>query len=148
MNEQGKQRLNERLAKWAGFTSLDPDKEWGCWILRGEPDPKSLIQPIVARGKLNASLNFTNSLDACFKWLVPPSHMNTLWIINNLSSPTHSIGYCFGFIRGKENDLICWSKDLPVEECLSPIAETPAAAICLAIEKLIGRSWRYDKPRV
>lgn len=37
-----------------------------------------------------------------------------------------------GYWQGTDNDLICWSYDLPAEECLSPICDTAPHAICLA----------------
>ena len=54
-------------------------------------------------------------LNNLFRWAVPKSTMDTLWIINNLDSPTPKIEYCFGYTRGEDNDLICWSKILPPE---------------------------------
>ena len=63
--------LNMKLARWIGFKSNEPNKEWGRWILWGEPDSKTFIQKRTASGNLNAGLCFTQSLDACFKWLVP-----------------------------------------------------------------------------
>lgn len=126
------QELNKKLAEWVGFHNAD----FGWFKKLGEPAPITLIQKVY-RGTLTGALNFTDSLGACFKWLVPKSKMDTLWIINNLDSPVPKIEYCFGFTRGKDNDVICWDKGLPVEECLSPICKTPALAICLAVEKFI-----------
>ena len=77
-------------------------------------------------------------LNNLFKYAVPKSKMDTLWVINNLGSPTPSIEYCFGFTRGKDNDVICWSKTLPVESCLSPICKDPALAIFWAICQALG----------
>ena len=68
---------------------------------------------------------------------MPKSKMDCLWIINNLEVPTLGIEYCFGFLRGKDNDLLCWSRDFDPEECLSPVEETAPMAICRAVEKLI-----------
>ena len=134
MTEEEKQKLNEKLAIWAGFR----DVGFGYFRKYGEPEPITLIQRVYG-GKLTKALNFTDFPDACFKWLVPKSKMDTLWIINNLDSPIPKIEYCFGFTRGKDNVVVCWSKDLPVEECLSPICKTPALAFCLAVEKLIDK---------
>jgi len=47
--------LNEKLAKWVGFTKITAEGGWN-W-----PDGKRMIHPP----------DFCNSLDACFKWLVP-----------------------------------------------------------------------------
>ena len=50
------------------------------------------------------------------------------------------IQYCAGFTRGENNNLICWSKTLPPEECLSPVCDDPAIALFLAIEQIIGET--------
>jgi len=127
-------KLNHKLAEWAGFTMGD---NWG-WRGWNYPDGSWERHPP----------HFDSFLDACFEWLVPKSRMDTLWVINNLGSPTPKIEYCFGYTRGENNDLVCWDRDLPKEDCLSPIAETPAFAICLAIEKLIdsevAKSQRWE----
>lgn len=73
------------------------------------------------------------TLDNLFQHAVPKSKMDTLWIINNVDSSTPRIEYCFGFLRGKDNDVICWSKDLGIEHCLSPVHLTPIRAIYHAI---------------
>ncbi len=76
-------------------------------------------------------------LNNLFKYAVPKSKFDTLWIINNLDSPVPSIDYCAGFSRGKVNDVVCWSKELPIEECLSPIDKDPALALFWAIYEVI-----------
>ncbi len=38
-----------------------------------------------------------------------------------------------GYTRGDNNDLVCWSKELPPNCCLSPIAPTPGEAIRQAV---------------
>ena len=123
MMQQELNRLDKKFAEWAGFTNYG-DTDWR------RPDG-------MLAGGTGLCPDFTQSLDACFKWLVPKSRMDTLWIINNLDSPTPKLEYCFGITRGEGNDLICWDKEIPIEDCLSPIVDTPALALCLAIEKLI-----------
>jgi len=122
MNEQ---ELNRKLAEWAGFDLIFQEASLEWFLVSAE------------KHRVDITELFTKSLDACFKWLVPKSKMDILWIINNLDSPRPEIAYAFGYSRSETNDLLCWSKRLPVEECLSPIEETPALAICRAIEKLI-----------
>lgn len=131
------QELNIRLAthflgiKKIYYSEWDTDKSSPMCIPSGKPWRTHQIdaRPVPC---------FTRDIDACFRVLVPKSKMDTLWIINNLDSPTPKIEYCFGFIRGKDNDLICWSRDLPEEDCLSPIANTPSLAVCYAIDKLLS----------
>ena len=85
------QELNKKLAEWAG---LHPrERSDGHTIER-------IDQP-----------NFTQSLDACFKWLVPEAH-NKLGDIKFYNLMAHWIR---DTIYGKE----------------------PALILCLAIEKLI-----------
>lgn len=97
------QELNKKLAEWVGVDSF----------------------PIYPTGYDYP--DFTQSLDACFKWLVPRL---AEWSISNKERdegevlPYAEIGY--------RNDSNKWSY---FEEW----AETPSLALCLAIEKLIDK---------
>ena len=103
MNEQ---ELNEKLAKWAEFIYQEIkfggntipqwywEKEWGHW----EPP------------------NFTQSLDACFKWLVPKATVVLADIdLSTIKEAVHKL-----FQLWAEQD-----------------AASHALALCLVIEKLI-----------
>jgi len=128
--------LNEKLARWAGFERADIKKHYyweGCERLPKWREPNTGYHI-----KLPSFTNSEIGIACCFKWLVPKSKMDVLWIVNNLDGSAPSIKFCFGFGRGADNDLICWSKNLPPNDCLSPMADTPALALCLAIEKLIN----------
>ena len=114
MTDQEKQKLNEKLAEWVGFKEAG----FGWFNKLGEPDPNTLIQKVY-RGTLNRSLNFTDSLDACVKWLVPKLKMYELNSYNN--DGLHSAWVSLSEDGGWE-----------ASEC-----ETPALALCLAVEKLI-----------
>jgi len=96
MNEQA---LNKKLAEWAGFrittqsyTDFEPVRDERWW------------QPDGFEGKPN----FIQSLDACFKWLVPKLRYD-LWVHDMI--------------------LIDWISSV----CRGA---NPALALCLAIEKL------------
>lgn len=56
-----KDKLNKKLAKWLGFY----DDGFGLWYQSDATHGERRI------GKLSGALNFTDSLDDCFKWLVP-----------------------------------------------------------------------------
>lgn len=100
MNER---KLNEKLAKWAGFTNIE--------FL----DTCILANPPEGREDEEFTLDFTNSLDACFKWLVPKLREKSKGVTI----------YCWDSLTTvKIGDVTIQDKD-------------PALALCLAIEKLI-----------
>ena len=93
--------LNKKLAEWAGLSGVKYDA----------PCPK-----------------FTESLDACFKWLVPKligDYQYTLAMTTDVDDESRESTYTF--------DL---SSDPLVIDAEST-DKTPALALCLAIEKLI-----------
>ena len=103
------EELNKKLAEWAGF-----QEKWG-----------EIIAPNGAIWWENELPNFTQSLDACFKWLVP-----RLWICN---------------ITLEEG--IFWDVHVSIPDYHGrnkhgsgqALSENPALALCLAIEKLIDK---------
>jgi len=115
-------KLNKKLAEWAGFVpSSDPDKEWTMWSLWGEPNPRTLIRPLIGRGQLGKGLNFSEFLDPCFKWLVPKA----------LIQIAFEMGTSIPLAYQKLFSL--WEQEL--ENAKYDVA----LALCLAIEKLIDR---------
>ena len=117
MNEE----LNKKLAEWAGFyvdkyglwktPNSEPYVEdgFGCW----------LIAP-----------RFTESLDACFKWLVPKAN-EVGWRLRLIQRPesrlhwaAHLIEYGKAVNKQDRGQLCAFSEASPL-------------AICLAIEKLM-----------
>jgi len=108
------QKLNRKLAEWAGFKFVDSSKkdvtlyELAGILNKGRPD-------------------FTQSLDACFEWLVPKLDYPLL-----LSS---SIG------TDKITRYACLIEvyDVHPTEYSVVSIETPALALCLAIERLIDK---------
>ena len=122
MNEQ---ELNQKLAEWAGWTIEGDD----VVIIHTEYPPNQTCQGYEAEYLCNVhQLNFTQSLDACFKWLVPKLfrefEVDDMEI--KLDSRRDGDGYAwllFGYTRNLQSH--------------SDYVTSPALALCLAIEKLI-----------
>ena len=113
--------LNKKLAEWAGFHYQEEDG----YHYRGWIYADSLNQS----RRYISELNFTQSLDACFKWLVPKiDKTHHLTIELNWNRFTTELYLLDGFGSGKY-----------VGE-----AETPALALCLAIEKLIDGECKHN----
>ena len=55
--------LNKKLAEWAGFQTM-------TWINYPTRSPRIVKTPDGVVGSMEL-IDFTESLDACFKWLVP-----------------------------------------------------------------------------
>lgn len=111
--------LNEKLARWAGFT-------WGTYPqedARGYNYNHYHVK--YPDGSYQESdgviINFTSSLDVCFKWLVP-----ILWICDM----TMHEGLFFSWKVGHPS-----YKDTVV----GPAEEDAALALCKAIEQLIDK---------
>ena len=114
MNEQ---ELNKKLAEWAGFfyghsrdaLTLEPTQGW-------------YYPSATSSACMGIELpNFTQSLDACFKWLVPKAILK----------------FCQLFkvdIKDAYKYLFQWWID---ERFKLNDVEVDALALCLAIEKLI-----------
>ena len=112
MNEQ---ELNKKLAEWAGFKlELNPSPYMGGDPYKFWVDPRGWDG--YGTEKCPRLSNFTQSLDACFKWLVPKL---TWYQINNRGRDNHHAFVC---LKRKE---------------VGSNAETSALALCKAIEKLI-----------
>ncbi len=114
--------LNEKLAKWAGFklhyNDWDEERQFPYFIPSGKPWRTHKIdsRPVP---------NFPEDLNACFKWLVPKLKDKVDWIQFELDA-----GW------------ICWL-DLGEEGQYSNQqdgVETPALALCKAIEQLIDKA--------
>ena len=92
--------LNDNLAEWAGFI----------------PKGTAYVWP---NNKFDFAPNFTSSLDACFKWLIPKVGKVIIQFDNNFNH-----WYC---------SLVLWDNPKGITIAKE---ETPALALCLAIEKL------------
>ena len=98
--------LNKKLAEWAGFTS---------WNVDGIA--------ISSIDKITKDLFFTESLDACFKWLIPILPTSTgIAITKHMDRPTF---YC------KISGFYYYSSSY------TGTSTTPSMAVCKAIEKFI-----------
>lgn len=130
MNEQEKQTLNEKLARWAGFAEADIRKRF-YFAIGGERLAKWYRPGSEYSDKLP---NFANSLDACFKWLVPK--LRAITINNPLDKPNEwQVDIFAGGGIGKLLDRTYGE------------AETPALALCLAVEWEIYLALEsYDPP--
>lgn len=109
------QKLNKRRAVWAGFYFVTDDDEH-LWIYPDEVQHKGDLP------------DFPHSLDACFKWLVPK-------LLTQLDPDTRKVVLQHG--RTKEMDWYFWFEDWRAPLYHWAHAETPALALCLAIDKLI-----------
>ena len=102
--------LNEKLAKWAGFVKTK--SLYGPWQY-----PKDVDWFPLEAFRFDELPNFTNSLDACFKHLVPRLEKD-YWII--IDPPNKTVIIVYGFVQEAEG-----------------IGETSALSLCNAIEKII-----------
>jgi hypothetical protein len=106
------EELNRKLAKWAGWHLEKYEVSSGCFgLILLSPD-EELHEGSIGYIPEHAP-NFTNSLDACLKWLVPklyPDKLSGLELVALV------------------NNAICDAIEQKIEIPL---------ALCLAIEKLI-----------
>lgn len=100
--------LNKKLAEWAGFTY---SPETNIWVYPSGIECLELP-------------NFPQSLDACFKWLMP-KYIKTIMEQKGLT-----YGYAYWLMWEK------WWQEL-VNNDYSRKDIEPALALCLAIERLI-----------
>ena len=103
--------LNKKLAEWAGFTIYLPMKHSVNW---NYPNDRSVYVELPV---------FTESLDACFRWLVPKVIKSADYSI----IITQDLARCVGYIRPTQGGAQYEAID----------NQSPARALCLAIEKLI-----------
>ena len=117
--------LNKKLAEWAGF-GWERTKRNTLDCFGRETDLRKWRHASMDEGigyMTDACPNFTESLDACFKWLVPKVTRELADI--DLSTDREAMYKLFSL----------W-----IEEFWLPRAQpiSLALALCLAIEKLIG----------
>lgn len=104
MDAEALAEKNKKLAEWAGFVGIID-----------YPNKASIGHPSTKSG-LFIKLDFTQSLDACFKWLVPK--LSDYFIGSSVDGHTATV----------------WN----ISYSYGAKAETPALALCKAIERLIG----------
>ena len=126
MNEQEKRTLNEKLARWVGDIKHDwTDEVCGyktteCFCENCHRAEDYTPFPCVP--------DFTDSLDACFKWLV--SKLGNVLIEmdkTGTAHPGHFEVWVEQFVGNEFNS----------RHSGGARAENPALALCLAIEQLI-----------
>ena len=118
------EELNKKLAEW-----LEEDKDvFLFWRNESTLEVHPHLRP-----------NFPESLDACFKWLVPK-------VVNfkSLGHPfTVKIVSGWGEIHGEYGAEItnptCWKEGHHTPRYALEFNKNPALALCLAIEKLIDK---------
>lgn len=124
-----KQALNKKLAEWAGVPHI-------TWIAHDKTQ-YFLDQSCMTEIKLP---DFTDSLDACFKWLVPKLQKED-WMARVQWSPLRDnetgklISDWTGYAQVYD---VTYKRGIRYFDDWA-IAETPSLALCLAIEKLIDR---------
>jgi len=120
------EKLNRKLAEWAGFQQIPAfggtDMSTTLWQF---PDGSV---PCMPHYNYPCPIEFTQSLDACFKWLVP-------------KLGAYQISYKYYFdnyyhLARVANKVGIWRE--------ASNENNPALAFCLAIEKLIGREEEQD----
>ncbi len=107
------QELNKKLAEWAGLSVATVPDYTGFYLF----GYKGICY----------TANFTQSLDACFKWLVPK--LENHWYQYCITLNNVRDGWACQLFRSEESPF--------VPKRIDEIAETPALALCKAIEKLI-----------
>jgi len=118
MTEEEKQKLNEKLAEWAGFEFSAESGFGKCWVMDGRH--YSLPQ-------------FTDSFGACQEWLVP--NLEFVRVEWSCQPRVSKGGWARAFIRTMSN--------IPIEGTVGGLTfeaseSTQELAICRAVEKLIA----------
>lgn len=118
MTDEQELLKNKKLAEWAGNIEHDWVGDFceNCYESEWEFSDKPCVP------------DFIHSLDACFKWLVPKLQKDYgLWSLK------------FNWFVGIEGEPCHCMFDLPLASDIRGNAETPALALCLAIEKVIDK---------
>lgn len=122
--------LNEKLAKWAGFTHTVHHTE-GYHVRYNYPDGTT-------DDRIKYTLpDFTSSLDACFKWLVPKFrsvHPHSWIDISIVGAVTTGVTTFIINIWDSPDNSTAGSRDT-----------NAALSLCLAIEKLIDSEAKVAK---
>ena len=108
-----------KLATWAEF-------ECRQYTMALSMPSKDFCYPGTRRYRLHGDLpNFSQSLDACFKWLVPKLYENdyVLIITDYFKEPNEWVVELVAFGKNTKN--------------IIEVDKEPALALCLAMEKLI-----------
>jgi len=119
--------LNRKLAEWAGFVFDDKPR-----YFEGVPGVSVSSYWIRPNGREISRLpDFTSSLDACFKWLVPK--LSDVMVIELFPTPNNNY-YCQ--IKNLDRKIIAHSG----QHC-----DAPAMALCKAILGVVERARELTK---
>jgi len=121
MNEQELKALNDELLEWAGWHWEKNEISNGCFIPILLSPAEELIEGHIGYIPEHKP-NLTQSLDACFKWLVPELKERGYWFI--FTGHTFKTGMWIARVKSNIFEV-------------SGKGDTLALALCLAIEKLI-----------
>ena len=125
------EKLNKKLAEWAGLYYQPVEcagLELGVGWIKITPHPFPFADPNYEYISADVP-NFTESLDACFKWLVPKL---TQLDINAKISLDYQVTCNVGIYFSNPAD-----DDFPTKRVAYGVEKTPALALCKAVEKLI-----------
>ncbi len=111
------EELKFKIAEWCGFTII--------WEKVGCVTPYCKYAP--DGNWCDESPDFTTSLDACFEYIVPKLLHKDVYILHHSGSPYPE----------------CQIRPI-AKEPIIVVAETPALALCRAVEKLIDGQCDHD----
>lgn len=120
--------LNEKLAKWAGLHRNDPTGGF-WWDIEGNE---------IFNFHKRDERGFTDSLDACIKWLVPKLGKTLIGI--DFIPPYRKQGE---WLCNVEFEKVYMGRF--IIESYRAKGETSALALCLAIEKLIDGDIKWNE---
>lgn len=130
MNEQ---ELSKKLAEWAGFTESHHISDDGYPRFRWQRGDAFWRRPDRKTTQVHCP-NFTQSLDACFKWLVPK--LNGMgWYVNLMQVSLNAYWKCQLWSPFDGTAPTITLETLQARPVVQD--NDPALALCLAIEKLI-----------
>lgn len=130
------QELNEKLAKWAGFKRMELGRRGFHWE-RMVRIPNWLAPGGTEYWDSRPYLpNLTDSLDACFKWLVPKLSRVSIYTGKTVgpddASRLMDSGY-YAIALSKEQNIIEEYQTIAFDD------NNPTMALCRAIEQLIDK---------
>jgi hypothetical protein len=128
VTDEEKQALNEKLARWAGFTYKHCQSP--LWTYERYKETSDWWEAPRGSRYLECP-RFTDSLDACFKWLVPKL-VEEGWLARVQFGPHLQRDFKTRHVCA----YVLLSKPYSQAD-YDATAESPALALCLAIEKLI-----------
>ena len=126
-NEQELNKKNKKLAEFAEFNTKHDFQPVGCDNMKECVRCGCIYPPVSKAFKDCSTPNFIQSLENCFKYLVPKIMEDGYGYIlsDSCGKKPHIFTLYCGYNEGEEKSIF------------SASAETPALALCLAISKLL-----------